>query len=106
MTSPQPNSSHLPASSNPEPPIDGTLDTDPDVDMNIPPEPLLDDSNMDFVKQEDFGTDGVQKNGTGANGEAVGIEERVPLKKDISLREFLSKMDDYAPIVSTPRQNS
>ena len=105
MTSPQPNSSHLPASSNPEPPIDETLDTDPDIDMNIPPEPLLEDSNMDFVKQEDFGTNGVQKNRTDANGEGVGIEERVPLKKDISLREFLSKMDDYAPIVST-RQNS
>lgn len=55
---------------------------------------------MDFSKQDSFGMDGVQKNGVGANGEAIGVEERVPLKKDISLREFLSKMDDYAPIVS------
>lgn len=27
-------------------------------------------------------------------------EPRVPARKDISLRNFLSKMDDYAPIVS------
>jgi len=27
------------------------------------------------------------------------IETRIPAKKDASLREFLSKMDDYAPIV-------
>lgn len=26
-------------------------------------------------------------------------ESRMPTKKDTSLREFLSKMDDYAPIV-------
>lgn len=28
------------------------------------------------------------------------IDTRLPHKKDASLREFLSKMDDYAPIVS------
>ena len=28
------------------------------------------------------------------------LETRIPAKKDASLREFLSKMDDYAPIVS------
>lgn len=27
-------------------------------------------------------------------------ESRMPSRKDTSLREFLSKMDDYAPIVS------
>lgn len=30
------------------------------------------------------------------------LEARLPMKKDASLREFLSKMDDYAPIVSSP----
>lgn len=29
-------------------------------------------------------------------------DPRVPARKDISLRDFLSKMDDYAPIVSHP----
>jgi len=28
------------------------------------------------------------------------LEARIPAKKDATLREFLSKMDDYAPIVS------
>ena len=28
------------------------------------------------------------------------LEARIPAKKDATLREFLSKLDDYAPIVS------
>lgn len=28
-------------------------------------------------------------------------ETKLPARKDASLKEFLSKMDDYAPIVST-----
>lgn len=38
----------------------------------------------------------------GANdGEAAvpALEARIPAKKDATLREFLGKMDDYAPIV-------
>lgn len=34
--------------------------------------------------------------------EATLPEPREPTKKDISLRDFLSKMDDYAPIVRLP----
>lgn len=30
------------------------------------------------------------------------LESRIPAKKDATLREFLGKMDDYAPIVCTP----
>jgi len=38
------------------------------------------------------------------------LEQREPTRKDISLREFLGKMDEYAPIVrlshlSVPRRN-
>jgi transcription initiation factor TFIID subunit 10 len=29
------------------------------------------------------------------------IETRMPAKKDVALRDFLSKMDEYAPIVSS-----
>jgi transcription initiation factor TFIID subunit 10 len=29
------------------------------------------------------------------------MESRIPLKKDATLREFLSKMDEHAPIVSS-----
>ena len=40
------------------------------------------------------------RNTAGANG--INFESRIPVKKDVTLREFLSKMDDYAPIVSGP----
>jgi transcription initiation factor TFIID subunit 10 len=33
---------------------------------------------------------------------AAGLEPRLPTRKDVSLREFLNKMDDYAPIVCKP----
>jgi transcription initiation factor TFIID subunit 10 len=52
---------------------------DPEIDMAIDPAPL-DPDNL--------------------NLEAGTVPEaREPTKKDISLRDFLSKMDDYAPIV-------
>lgn len=31
---------------------------------------------------------------------SVGQEPKLPTRKDTSLREFLNKIDDYAPIVS------
>lgn len=31
------------------------------------------------------------------------MEPKMPSRKDTSLKEFLTKMDDYAPIVSRPR---
>lgn len=36
----------------------------------------------------------------GATEAATLLESRIPAKKDATLREFLGKMDDYAPIVS------
>lgn len=32
------------------------------------------------------------------------VEARIPQKKDATLKEFLGKMDDYAPIVCPPRR--
>lgn len=40
-------------------------------------------------------TEAPQRNGVAENP----IEARIPAKKDATLREFLSKMDDFAPIV-------
>ncbi|KAL2055665.1 hypothetical protein ABVK25_003907 [Lepraria finkii] len=52
---------------------------DPEIDMSIDPAPP-DPENASL------------------EAEAV-PEAREPTKKDISLRDFLSKMDDYAPII-------
>lgn len=38
----------------------------------------------------------------GATETATLLESRIPAKKDATLREFLGKMDDYAPIVNLP----
>jgi transcription initiation factor TFIID subunit 10 len=48
------------------------------------------------------GTQGEHANGSGnGSGPAAAPESRLPTRKDASLKEFLNKMDDYAPIVRT-----
>lgn len=44
----------------------------------------------------------------GANDEPTvpQIETRMPAKKDVALRDFLSKMDEYAPIVCLPHSHA
>lgn len=56
-----------------------TLETDPDVDMAIDTDP--------------------NPEPPGPNATELPPEPRIPTRKDISLRDFLTKMDDYAPIV-------
>jgi len=77
MASPKP-SSNLPPTTQPN---DTNLDADidPEIDMSIDPAPP-DPENT-------------------AMEEATLPEPREATKKDISLKEFLGKMDDYAPIV-------
>ena len=69
-----------------------------------------DDADIDMVASLDPNTqlstdpasDEVMKGETEVRQEALDLnleEARIPLRKDVSLREFLSKMDDYAPIV-------
>ncbi|MCJ1383173.1 WD repeat-containing protein 26 [Xylographa soralifera] len=105
MASPNPTPiSSLPTS---DTALDTSLDADPDIDMNIAPGPIeqtdADDGHLDFgadgVKDEDFDMEKMNGNGNGIQ-EGAGTDVRVPLKKDISLREFLGRMDEYAPIVS------
>ena len=40
--------------------------------------------------------------GAATNARAPLADARIPAKKDASLREFLSKMDEHAPIVRLP----
>ena len=63
--------------------VDPALETDPDVDMAIDTDP------------------NPEPPGPGAT--ELQPEPRIPTRKDISLREFLAKMDDYAPIVRQHR---
>jgi transcription initiation factor TFIID subunit 10 len=38
----------------------------------------------------------------GVTDPVASFEARIPAKKDATLREFLGKMDEYAPIVCSP----
>ncbi|MCJ1290188.1 hypothetical protein MMC34_001724 [Xylographa carneopallida] len=104
MSSPNPTpASSLPTS---DTVLDTYLDADPDIDMNIAlaarDNPDTDDGTLDFgadgAKDEDFDMEKLNGDGDGMD-DAAGADARVPLKKDISLREFLGRMDEYAPIV-------
>lgn len=70
-----------PTDPDPTPQPDSILNgaTDADIDMDLNPDALLSDPPL---PQEE-----------------PAPEPPAPTKKDISLRDFLSKMDDYAPIV-------
>lgn len=61
------------------------------------------DINRDAPQPEAMNLDGAndaEAPQTNGNGVAeVPLEARIPAKKDATLREFMSKMDDYAPIV-------
>lgn len=72
-----------PNASSPFHPEDPEVEVDADIDMNI------DTSAAEKPPQADAEME-----------EEPIVEPREPTKKDVSLRDFLSKMDDYAPIVS------
>ena len=70
-----------PGVSSPPNPDEPEIEVDADIDMNIDPT-AAEKPPADTEMEE----------------EAI-PEPREPTKKDISLRDFLAKMDDYAPIV-------
>jgi transcription initiation factor TFIID subunit 10 len=57
--------------------------------------------NHDATQADAMNLDGANDEAPTTNGipEATAFEQRIPAKKDATLREFLGKMDDYAPIV-------
>ena len=63
--------------------IDDVMEEDADLDANIDAAPAQSQPSGDAQENEE---------------EAL-LEAREPTKKDVSLRDFLGKMDDYAPIV-------
>lgn len=88
-------------SSNEDPALDTQLDRDLDAEINPSATTATDSMNIDSVN------DATQSSAAPATGgEPNGlptipavIEPRIPQKKDTSLREFLGKMDDYAPLI-------
>ena len=72
-------------------------DIDTTVEAEINPDPAQPDAmNIDGGNDADMST----TNGV-TDAVPAQLESRIPAKKDTTLREFLGKMDDYAPIVST-----
>ncbi|KAL8823488.1 MAG: hypothetical protein Q9170_008357, partial [Blastenia crenularia] len=63
---------------------------DQDIDMNVSPPP---DSTQKPSTQLDGPADDI--NLDAENGDA---DEKLPLQKDISLKEFLERMEEYTPI--------
>ena len=80
-----------PPASAPSPPAlpDDTMDSTTDLDLDL-----------------DMALDGAADLKSDENLDATIPEPREPTKKDISLREFVSKMDDYAPIVRSQLPHS
>ena len=75
--------------------------TQDDFEANL--EADLNPANNSTVTQDPAPGSATEANGdTAMQSDIPAIETRIPAKKDATLREFLSKMDDYAPIVRQP----
>lgn len=63
------------------------------------------DADMNTTQEDSAASHGMNLDGandmdmSASNQDVPTLETRLPAKKDVALREFLSKMDDYAPIV-------
>jgi hypothetical protein len=82
------------ASQPPDTKMEVTNDLDQSVENEI---------NQDATQTDAMNLDGANDDAPTANGlpeVAATFEQRIPAKKDATLREFLGKMDEYAPIVS------
>ena len=82
--------------------------TDPSMEIGEEIDASIEaDLNPDATQVDLMNIDGTNdmdpSSSNGMGGVAPALEARIPAKKDASLREFLSKMDDYAPIVCRPR---
>jgi transcription initiation factor TFIID subunit 10 len=75
--------------------IDATLDAEVNPDASQPSAMNLDGAN-----------DAGPSAPNGVVDAELPFEPRIPAKKDATLREFLGKMDDYAPIVCHPSESA
>ena len=85
------------------PPFNPSSDTydanaDPDIDITLEPSSFTVKEESSLIGGFDGTSDNPKQNGEREYAEG-GIETKLPMQKDITLQEFLGKMDDYAPIV-------
>ncbi|KAJ5370904.1 uncharacterized protein N7496_006996 [Penicillium cataractarum] len=110
MTEPQPSTSQQPANANGSqdqqssipPPSTQPQTSTQTTDTVIKPEPDLDASiEQDIDMSAEQSGAGADESGAGALATEVDqlAESSQPSKKETSLREFLGKMDEYAPII-------
>lgn len=96
----QPNSHSLPTTTDSAPVDSMSMANEADLDAEIDTQPASDPMNMDGSSDPaPHVQDQQQPNGIIPTHPAVLVEPRIPQKKDASLREFLGKMDDYAPLI-------
>ncbi len=83
----------------PHPP-DVVAEVNDDIDATVE-----DEINRDVTQADAMNLDGANDAEpaavNGATDATTAFEARIPAKKDATLREFLGKMDEYAPIVSS-----
>jgi len=85
---PQPSQQASPSRPDQEEDIDASIEADIDMSGTSQPNP----ASLD-------GSGGVDSSGAEVDPVAPAPDPRVPTRKDATLREFLSKMDDYSPII-------
>jgi transcription initiation factor TFIID subunit 10 len=78
----------------PTEPKEEELDASVDADINPDPPTQADNKTLDGANDPNSADD--------VDGVPEVAEPRILAKKDATLREFLNKMDDHAPIVRTP----
>jgi hypothetical protein len=79
-----------------------TQPPDTNMELNEELDPAVEEEiNHDATQVDNMNLDGPADGEPAVNGVAnvPSTEARIPAKKDATLREFLGKMDEYAPIV-------
>lgn len=79
-------------------PADSSMDAIEELDPTVEEEINHDATQADMMNVD--GAADAEPLVNGASDTAQTSEARIPAKKDATLREFLGKMDEYAPIVS------
>ena len=85
-----------------------TRPPDASIEANEELDPTVEDEiNRDATQADAMNLDGANDAEpaavNGVSNSTTAFEARIPAKKDATLREFLGKMDEYAPIVSCTR---